>query len=140
MMDNEVISYKISNLQYYLSELKKADDITWDQYRKDIRSKAFVERFLHLCIEEVLDICNRLIAFNQWREPQSFRDLFNILNEHNVINHSDLSNFQQMASFRNLLVHRYEKIEDEIVYGIFSKRLKDFEKFIEAIKVWIRSK
>ncbi len=139
-MDNEVISYKISNLQYYLSELKKADDITWDQYRKDIRSKAFVERFLHLCIEEVLDICNRLIAFNQWREPQSFRDLFNILNEHNVINHSDLSNFQQMASFRNLLVHRYEKIEDEIVYGIFSKRLKDFEKFIEAIKVWIRSK
>jgi len=65
MTDKEIISNKISNLRYYLNELKKADDITWNTYQTDIRSKAFIERFLHLCIEEVLDICNRLIAINQ---------------------------------------------------------------------------
>jgi len=60
------------------------------------------------------------------------------LEENGVITKENLLNFQQMASFRNLLVHRYEKIEDEIVYGIFNKRLNDFEEFIQAISNWMK--
>ncbi len=45
--------------------------------------------------------------------------------------------FQNMASFRNMLVHRYEKIDDEIVYGIFQKRLSDFQLFIDLIQKWV---
>jgi uncharacterized protein YutE (UPF0331/DUF86 family) len=41
-----------------------------------------------------------------------------------------------MASFRNILVHRYEKIDDEIVFGVFKKRLVDFDLFGLLIKNW----
>ncbi|MGM0424382.1 MAG: HepT-like ribonuclease domain-containing protein [Thermodesulfobacteriota bacterium] len=46
--------------------------------------------------------------------------------------------FQNMASFRNMLVHRYESIDDSIVFGIFSKRLRDFHHFIETVSDWLR--
>lgn len=139
MDDFELLSNKLSFLRDYLRHLEQADDITWAKYTSDIRSKAFVERYLHLCIEEILDICNHIIAENDWREPQSFRDIFTILAEQGVISEHDLSTFQNMASFRNLLVHRYEKIDDEVVFGIFQKRLNDFHRCIESISAWIRA-
>ena len=51
--------------------------------------------------------------------------------EQGVIPEEKMPVFQNMASFRNMLVHRYEKIDDEIVYGVFQKRLDDFQLFGE---------
>lgn len=45
-----------------------------------------------------------------------------------------------MASFRNMLVHRYENIDEELVYGIFSKHLADFELFSTLIMRWVRQR
>jgi uncharacterized protein YutE (UPF0331/DUF86 family) len=45
----------------------------------------------------------------------------------------DLSKFENIASFRNLLVHYYAKVDDEIVYGIFRNNLSDFDLFIDRI-------
>ncbi len=136
MVDKELLSRKISNLLTYIAELRRADDITWDKYATDTRNKAFVERFLHLAIEEVFDIANHLISYHRWREPDGYRDLFLILREHAIIPEEKLTSFQNMASFRNMLVHHYEKIDDEVVFGLFKKKLSDFELFVDLIKDW----
>jgi len=49
----------------------------------------------------------------------------------------ELNTFQNMASFRNMLVHHYEKIDDELVFGIFKKQMDDFDKFVAFTKKWI---
>jgi uncharacterized protein YutE (UPF0331/DUF86 family) len=139
MVDTELISRKISHLLNYISELEKAEDITWKKYTQNARTRAFVERYLHLAIEEMFDIANHFVSFNSWREPAGYRDLFLILNEKGVIPSEQLMTFQNMASFRNMLVHRYEKIEDEVVYGIFQKRLSDFHDFANLVKKWIKT-
>ncbi len=137
MMDQDLLSRKISRLRSFVDELKKAEDIDWKKFKSDLRSKAFVERYLHLAIEEVIDIANHLISFFKWREPTGYRDLFLILKEKGVIKEEDLSTFQNMASFRNMLVHRYETIDDELVFGIFKKRLDDFDLFIRLVVSWV---
>jgi len=43
-----------------------------------------------------------------------------------------------MASFRNLLVHAYEKVDPEVVFGIFRTRLDDFLLFANDINGWVR--
>lgn len=138
MVDNELISRKLSRLQAYVDELKAAQDITWKKYQSDLRSKAFVERYLHLAIEEVLDIANHIISFHQWREPTGYRDLLLILSEKGIIPEEQLSIFQNMASFRNMLVHRYETIDEVLVFGIFSKHLGDFDLFSTLIMEWVQ--
>lgn len=136
MVDRELLSRKLSNLSNYINELQRADDINWEKYTVDPRSKAFVERYLHLAIEEVFDIANHLVSFHRWREPTGYRDLLLVLKENRVVPEESLSTFQNMASFRNMLVHHYEKIDDEVVFGIFKKRLPDFILFIDLIRQW----
>ena len=137
MVDKELLSRKISRLRTYTEALMSAEDIDWEKYKSDLRAKAFVERYLHLAIEEVIDIANHLISFFKWREPTGYRDLFQILKEHGILNEKDLPTFQNMASFRNMLVHRYETIDEELVFGLFKKRLDDFELFIRMVVNWV---
>ncbi len=139
MVDKELVSRKLSKLRGYIDELTAAEDIDWKKYQSDVRAKAFIERYLHLCIEEVIDVANHFVSFNRWREPASFRDLFSILGTHGAIPEKHLTTFQNMASFRNLLVHRYENVEDELVFGIFKKHLADFELFIDLVAGWMNS-
>ena len=136
MVDRELLLRKTSNLLYYIHQLQEAGDIDWEKYTTDPRSKAFVERYLHLAIEEVFDIANHLVSFCRWREPSGYRDLFTVLKERDVIPVELLPTFQSMASFRNMLVHHYEKIDDDLVFGIFKKKLPDFILFIDLIKKW----
>lgn len=136
MVDRELLSRKISNLSEYINELQRADDIDFEKYTADPRSRAFVERYLHLAIEEVFDISNHLVSFHRWREPTGYRDLLLVLKENGVVSAKLLPRFQNMASFRNMLVHHYEKVDDEVVFGIFKKRLSDFTLFIDLIRQW----
>ena len=134
----EVISRKLARILGYVDALRKADDISWETFTQDIRSRAFVERYLHLAIEEVLDVAHHLISANRWREPTSYRDVFQVLAENKVVAESHLARLQDMASFRNLLVHAYEKGDPEVVFGIFRTRLDDFLLFVNDINGWVR--
>jgi uncharacterized protein YutE (UPF0331/DUF86 family) len=138
MVDKELLSRKLSTLRSYVEELKRAEDITREKYESDRRAKAFVERYLHLAIEEVIDVANHIVSFHQWREPTGYRDLFTVLKEHGVIDGKDLALFQNMAAFRNMLVHRYEVVDDDLVFGAFKNRLADFERFITLITDWAK--
>lgn len=136
MVDKALLTRKISKLLEYIRELELAQDITWKRYKTNKREKAFVERYIHLAIEEIFDIAGHIVSYHKWREPENYRDVFAVLVENKILNSKDLKAFQNMASFRNMLVHHYEKIDDEIVYGIFKKKLGDFEKFISSIETY----
>ena len=137
MVDKELLSRKLSRLRSYVEALKYAEDIDWGKYQSDLRARTFVERYLHLAIEEVMDIANHLISFYKWREPTGYRDLFQILKEEGIVSERYLPTFQNMASFRNMLVHRYESIDDKLVFNIFKKRLDDFELFAKLVVKWV---
>ena len=77
------------------------------------------------------------MSFQQWREPSGYHDLFVVLFENGVIPQDHLQTFQNMASFRNMLVHRYDQIDDEVVFGIFKEKLGDFDLFANLVKKWL---
>ncbi len=39
---------------------------------------------------------------------------------------------------RNMLVHHYEKVDNEVVFGIFKNRLGDFDLFCEFILKYVK--
>ena len=133
MVDKVIIEKGLESISINLHELKKASDITWQVYQKDVRSRRFVERTLHVIIEATLDIAHHIISSEGLREPSTYREAFVVLSENGIIPESELNEFEKIAMFRNLLVHYYEKVDDEIVFGIFKNRLSDFERFIKYI-------
>ena len=138
MVNEEIILRKIARLQGYVNELRKAKDITWERYCKNTRDKAFVERYIHLSIQTIFDISSHMISYEGWEEPDTYREIFTVLVSHGVLPKDHLIDFQNMASFRNMLVHHYEKIEDELVFGIFKNRLNDFSLFEKSVLDYIR--
>ncbi|MGA7876266.1 MAG: DUF86 domain-containing protein, partial [Desulfoferrobacter sp.] len=116
MMVNVTLVERILNdIRANLADLKAADDINWELFRTDKRSRRFVERTLHILIEACIDVAQHIISDEKLREPTSYRDTFTVLAEHGILEARDLKRFEAMASFRNLLVHYYERVDDALV-------------------------
>ncbi len=133
MTDRIIIERLISLIHGYLADLKPVGNVSFQEYCNDVKLQRFVERTLHIAIEACLDMGNHIISDEGYREPEDNRDIFGILGENDVITEELRIKLQDMASFRNLIVHSYAKIENEIVFGIAQKRLSDLEAFTKAI-------
>lgn len=138
MANNDVIIRKLSKLSEYVNELRMANDINWNEYQKNVRNRAFVERYIHIAIQTVFDIANHIISYQEWKEPETYRETFSILASHGVLPDEKIADYQNMASFRNMLVHHYDKVDDEVVYGIFKNKLDDFVLFRESILEYLK--
>jgi uncharacterized protein YutE (UPF0331/DUF86 family) len=138
LVDRLLLERIISDIRSNVQDLKQAQDITWEIYQTNKRSRRFVERTLHILIEACIDAAQHIISDKHFREPASYRDTFLVLAEEGVIHPKDLSRFEQMAAFRNLIVHYYERIDDSTVFGVFKRNLEDFELFAENIIAYLK--
>jgi len=133
MVNRVILERILADIKTNVKELRGAIDVTWDLYRTDVRVRRFVERTLHIIIEGCIDAAQHIISDEGMREPKSYRDTFVVLAENKILLTEDLVRFENIASFRNVLVHYYSKIDDATVYGIFRNNLSDFDLFIERI-------
>ncbi|MGB9716672.1 MAG: type VII toxin-antitoxin system HepT family RNase toxin [Thermodesulfovibrionales bacterium] len=138
MVDPLLIQRKLSELDEYLKQLREYQDISIENYRKQWKTQRVVERTLHIMIETCLDVANHIISDEGLRPPVSYSDTFSVLSEAAIINSSLSERLQRMAKFRNIIVHRYEEVEPEIVISILRRNLKDFELFKKAILNFLR--
>ena len=139
MVDRILLERILADIQANVKELRDAKDITWDIYRTNLRARRFVERTLHITIEGCIDAAQHIVSDERMREPTSYRDTFAVLAENKILTPADLDKFENIASFRNLLVHYYEKIDDEIVFGVFKNNFSDFDLFIKRIVNYLGS-
>lgn len=138
MIDKLLIEKIILDIQTCVQDLREVHDISWIRYGQDKIIRRFIERTLHVAIEAMIDSAQHLISDEKWREPESYRDSFVVLAENNAISRDNLDRYEKMAVFRNLLVHYYGKIDNEIVFGILKKNLEDFELFVSEIAEFLK--
>ncbi len=60
-----------------------------------------------------------------------------VLHEQGVINRRLLGSLEKMARCRNLIVHRYDRIDAAIIVGILKKNLVDFTRFKDAVLAFL---
>ena len=139
-MPNKLLILRlISNIEGFLSDLKKVDKITFSEFKRDIIKQRFIERTLHIIIEAVLDIVHHIISDLKLREPNSYADAFNVLFENKIVSEQTRDSGKLMAQFRNRLVHYYENNDPEIIFAIMKKHLNDISLFINEIKEFIET-
>lgn len=79
-----------------------------------------------------LDICNFIVSDLRLGLPADEDDVFEKLYEKEIISKKMLSILSDMKGFRNILMHKYGEIKDEIVFENLSN-LSDFTDFVEEI-------
>jgi uncharacterized protein YutE (UPF0331/DUF86 family) len=94
--------------------------------------KNAVERALQVNTEVMIDISERILALNKERPLPSAQDNIIRLQELGIISANPV--YSEMVKFRNFIVHRYEKIDLEIIYGILKNKLFLFREFVNDIR------
>lgn len=107
---------------------------SFKEYQKSTDVKDIAERNLQIAIEACLDIGKIIISEKTLRDPSDNEDLFIVLAEAGFISPSSLEFLKPMAGTRNILVHGYDKVDDEVVYGILKRHLSDFERFLAEVR------
>ncbi len=133
MVDYNLINRKLSALDEYLKQIKEYRDIKISEYKSQWKVQRVVERTIHLMIETCIDIANHIVSDMELRTPTTYADTFVVLKEGGIINETISSRLQKLARFRNIIVHRYEEIEPEIIIAILRKNLRDFELFKKSV-------
>ena len=132
MLDKDRILAKIDELDAYLGELKQIAPSGYDEYQQ-IEKKRSCERLLQLCIECVIDVCKLIVVQLRLGLPSEENDLFAKLEDKGLLSHQVAEVVRQMRGFRNILIHKYAAIDNELVYTYVNARLGDFESFKKEI-------
>lgn len=89
-----------------------------------------------VAIECCVDVGQHLCAVQGWGPPASNADTFRILSEHGVLT-SDLAHRMGRASgFRNVLVHEYVAVRDDLVVANLG-RTSDIRAFVAEVAGWL---
>ncbi len=137
MVDRERLLAKLDELDGYLAELHAIAPARFEEYRH-IEKKRSCERLLQVSVEAVIDSCALLVTGLRLGLPGDEDDLFEKLAEHGVISPSMAETLRRMKGLRNLLVHEYGRINDEIVFETIRQRLADFDAFKREILAFLR--
>jgi uncharacterized protein YutE (UPF0331/DUF86 family) len=134
-----VLRGRLRLLAQYVSDLRELQDVDPQTYTENKLLRRAVEQTLHLAIEACLDIGQHMIAREGFRLPEDNKDVIAVLGENDVLAGALLPNLIAMARFRNLIVHDYARIDDQIVLDIVKRRLGDFDAFAQAIVRYVEA-
>ncbi|MCJ7789744.1 MAG: DUF86 domain-containing protein [Candidatus Atribacteria bacterium] len=133
MVDKILIMRKLADLETYINQMQEYSTITVKEYSKDWKIQRIIERTLQMMIELCADITNHVIADKKYRVPTSYGDTFQVLEEEGLISDEQCNTMKKMAQFRNIIVHRYDKVDETIVINILRQNLKDFFEYRDSI-------
>ncbi len=114
----------------YLKEMAAESPSLLSFKKADHKYRSAIERDLQVAIEACIDIGKIIISEKRLRPPESMKDICAVLYENGFIDKGMFHVLEKMVGTRNILVHRYEKIDLELIYRILKRHLHDFQRFI----------
>ena len=139
MVDKTLVLRKLADLDEYGTQIGEYAQIKTSEYESNWKVQRIIERTLQMMIETCLDIAGHIIADEEFRAPDSYADMFRILQEKGILKNTQFQALEKMAKFRNVIVHQYEEIDPGIVVSILNNNLWDFQEFRDAITAYLMS-
>jgi uncharacterized protein YutE (UPF0331/DUF86 family) len=88
-------------------------------------------------IEACIDTAQHICASQGWGPPATNADAFRVLARHGVMSTDLAAELGRAVGFRNVLVHDYVDVDDEIVRRRLDD-LSDLERFTETVAAWLQ--
>jgi uncharacterized protein YutE (UPF0331/DUF86 family) len=132
MKYNGIIEAKLRTIEEKLSEIESWQIVSYQKLEMNSMLRNATERALQVAIDSIIDICEHILALEGISAPDTSANLIKKVIETGIITNSP--EYLEMIRFRNFIVHRYEKIDLEIIYAIVSNKLPVFRNFIHEIR------
>jgi len=132
MKYNGIIEEKLRIIEQKLEEIESWNISSFSVLRQSSMMQNALERALQVSIEVIIDVSERILALNQIRPLSTAAENMQKLQELGIL--ATRPEYEEMVKFRNFIVHRYERIDLEIIYNILKNKLSLFREFITEIR------
>lgn len=131
---------KKDRVRQKLKEIEESLDIIQEGLPLEARDfkalglvKDGIYKRLEFCIQNLIDIFSLIYSSLNLGVPSSLDDIFEGLVKKKIFSEEIISLVLEMKGLRNILIHRYGKIDDDIVHDLLTERLSDFKRIILVI-------
>ena len=131
---NQRIREKIYELNSYLNELESIIPSTFKEYHNSIAVRRGCERLLQISIECIIDILFLITKEFRLAIPYDETNLIEELKSHDILTDHIAVILRDMKGFRNILVHRYGKVNNKLVFEYLKENLDDFNSIITNLE------
>ena len=135
----DIIRIKIAEIRECIGLVKENLPDSLEEFLQLGIIKDGIYKRMEFAIEDVFDICAILNTDLSLGIPDGDDDILDHLSGAGVITPQLLGKLRNMRGFRNIVVHRYGKIDDRLVFSLLNEHLGDFSEFIEEIETIFRA-
>ena len=132
MIDSDLVAKKLALIETCIQQLRTM--ARPENLRTDVREQRFVEHTLQIAIQAALDVASHIVSDERLGEPETNRELFDLLVRGGRLPETLASSLRDMAGFRNVLVHGYQDVDLGIVEDVLGHHLDDLLDFVSAVR------
>ena len=128
MENKAVVINKLESIERCINRIREeyeGNPKNLEDYR---RNDAIVLNLQRAC-ESVTDIAMYVISTRKLGIPQTKKEAFDLLKNANLISDELCKKMKGMVGFRNIAIHEYKQIDEEILQDVIENHLKDLTDF-----------
>ena len=132
-MPSPGLEARLQRARYALERLRRASGVPWEDYIADRDLQDIVERNLHMLLEAILDLAAFIASRRGLVRAPTYRGVVEALLEEGVIPRSLAALALSVPGMRNILVHGYAEIRQDIVYETIREELDSLERLLAVL-------
>ncbi len=139
MIDREMIEQKVDLILADLGKLGELRDVPFDEIAKDYWKHKSIERVMEVIVGEAININQHLIVRSgKGKLPFDFKECFLLLSDIGVYTQEFARTIAKSVGLRNILVHQYRKLDEEIFYASIKDCLTQYTRYCDYILEFLK--
>ena len=130
----ELIRSKLAEIEESIDLVEENLPQSFEEFSKLGLVKDGVYKRMEFAIENIIDICSIISADLRLGVPESEESFVESLANNGILTQNMAVKTRRMKGFRNIIVHRYGRIDDLLAYKILTEHMADIYEFIESIE------
>lgn len=130
----DLIHSKLCETEDAVREIEENLPETYEEFQKIRIIKSGIYKETEHAIENIIDVCAVLNADQSLGKPSDVDDILTNLVNAGTLHKETGEKIREMKRFRNILVHKYGKVNDETAYSDVKEGLTDIRSIVKEIR------
>lgn len=132
-LNRQLVRNRAREIRDSLEKIQRYTALTDAEFFADERNLYTVMHLLLIAIDAVAALYNPILAKKGGEAPSSYAECFAGMRDLKLLDDALAARLVRMARFRNLLVHRYWKIDPTQVLRFAREDLGDFTTYLQVV-------
>jgi len=141
MLNQNLLDKKIQLFSCYIDELDPlVNGFSVEEIKNDHLKYRSIERLFQLAVDVMIDINVHILKEENFGAPDDLQSTFKVLGDSKVLDRVFAYKIAPLVGSRNMIVHRYEKLDMNMFLNNLKNNFSDFKRYIIDINIFFKTK